>query len=149
MKLPIDQIKPNPDNPRLIKDQDFKDLVKSLKDFPEMTEAREVVVNKDMMILGGNMRYNAAKELGWTEIEVKVVDWPIEKQREFIIKDNIQKGEHDWDKLANDWDSALLGEWGLDTIQMPSFEPAGEDEQGRLDERVKVKCPECGHEFET
>lgn len=114
MKLPISEIKPNPDNPRLIKDDKFQKLVQSLKDFPEMAEVREVVINKDNMILGGNMRYKAAIEAGWKEIPVKVVDWPEDKQREFIIKDNVAGGEWDWDIIANEWDSKLLDDWGLD-----------------------------------
>lgn len=114
MKLKITEIKPNPDNPRLIKDDKFKKLVQSLKDFPEMAEVREVVVNKDHMILGGNMRFKAAQEAGWKEIPVKVVDWPEDKQREFIIKDNVSGGEWDWDIIANEWDQDLLEEWGLE-----------------------------------
>lgn len=91
MKLKIEQIKPNPKNPRTIKDDNFKKLVQSIKDFPEMAEVREVVVNKDHMILGGNMRFRAMKEAGWTEIPVRVVDWSKEKQDEFIIKDSIRR----------------------------------------------------------
>lgn len=88
----LSKIKSNPNNPRIIKDDAFKKLVQSLKDFPEMIEAREIVVNKDMTILGGNMRYRAAKEAGLTTIPVKIVDWSDEKQREFVIKDNVNGG---------------------------------------------------------
>lgn len=114
MKLSTKDIKPNPENPRTIKDDKFKKLVQSLKDFPEMAEVREVVVNKDHMILGGNMRFKAMVEAGWKEIPVRVVDWTPEQQREFIIKDNVSGGEWDWDLLANEWDSDLLDDWGLD-----------------------------------
>lgn len=114
MKLPITDIKPNPDNPRIIKDDKFKKLVQSIKDFPEMAEIREIVVNKDYMILGGNMRFKAMSEAGWKEVPVRIVDWPEDKQREFIIKDNVSGGEWDWDLLANEWDSELLDDWGLD-----------------------------------
>lgn len=110
----LSQIKPNPDNPRVIRDEEFQDLVKSIKNFPEMLEAREIVVNKDMMILGGNQRFRALQEAGIKEAKIKIVDWSEDKQREFIIKDNVQKGEHDWDKLANEWDADELEDWGLD-----------------------------------
>lgn len=113
MTLPITEIKPNPDNPRFIKDDNFKKLVKSIKDFPEMLDARPLVLNKDNVILGGNMRYKAAKEAGLTELPVKIVDWPEDKQREFIIKDNVSGGDWDWDILANEWDTDLLDDWGL------------------------------------
>jgi len=113
MRLPVDQVKPNPDNPRIIKDKAFKKLVQSLKDFPEMAEVREVVLNKDHIILGGNMRFRAMKEAGWKDIPVKIVDWSIEKQREFIVKDNVSGGEWDWDILMNEWDTDLLDDWGL------------------------------------
>lgn len=112
--LKIDQIKPNPDNPRIIKDDKFKKLVKSLQEFPEMTQIRRVVVNKDLMILGGNMRWRAAKEAGWTDIPVDIVDLPEDKQREFIIKDNVSGGEWDWDTLANEWTNEDLDAWGMD-----------------------------------
>lgn len=114
MRLKPTEITPNPTNPRLIKDDKFKKLVQSLKDFPEMAEVREVVVNKEHVILGGNMRYKAMLEAGWKDIPVKVVDWDAPKQRQFIIKDNVSGGEWDWDILANEWDDKLLEEWGLD-----------------------------------
>lgn len=117
-RIPISQIKENPDNPRIIKDAKFKALVQSLKDFPEMMEAREVVLNTEHIILGGNMRFKAAKEAGWTEIPAKIVDWPAEKQREFVIKDNLSGGEWDWESVANQYDALELEEWGMD---LPSF----------------------------
>lgn len=110
----INEIKPNPDNPRTIKDDSFNKLVKSIRDFPEMLDARPLVLNKENIILGGNMRYKAAKEAGLTELPVKIVDWPEDKQREFIIKDNVSGGEWDWDILANEWDTDLLDDWGLE-----------------------------------
>jgi ParB-like chromosome segregation protein Spo0J len=113
-KLSIDLIKENPNNPRIIKDDKFKKLVQSMKDFPEMAEVREVVVNASHMILGGNMRFKAMKEAGWKEVPVRVVDWSEEKQREFIIKDNVSGGEWDWDTLPNEYDFVELDSWGVD-----------------------------------
>jgi len=114
MKIPISDIKPNPSNPRIIKDDKFKKLVQSIKDFPEMSEVREIIVNKDMVILGGNMRFRAMQEAGWKEVPIRIVDWTEEKQKEFIIKDNVSGGEWDWDLLANEWDKEQLEEWGMD-----------------------------------
>jgi ParB-like chromosome segregation protein Spo0J len=115
MKIyPLSKIKPNPKNPRIIKDDKFAKLVKSLKDFPEMATVRPIVCNTDMVILGGNMRYKAMKEAGWKEAPVEVVDWPQDKQDEFVIKDNVSGGEWDWEQLANEWDSEKLDEWGVD-----------------------------------
>jgi hypothetical protein len=108
----ISQLKSNPSNPRLIKDDKFHKLVQSLKDFPEMANVRPIVVNKDMVILGGNMRFRAMKEAKWKEVPVEVVDWSEEKQREFIIKDNVGFGEWDWEVVQNDWPEAR--EWGLE-----------------------------------
>ncbi len=117
--MKISDIKPNPQNPRTIKDENFKKLVQSIKDFPEMLDARPLVINKDNVILGGNMRFKASKEAGLKEVPVKIVDWSEEKQREFVIKDNISGGEWDWDQLANEWDVEQLDEWGLD---LPIYE---------------------------
>lgn len=132
MKLKPSDIKPNPNNPRIIKDEQFQKLVKSLKEFPEMAEVREVVVNKDHVILGGNMRYRAMVEAGWKEIPVKVVDWSEDKQREFIIKDNVSGGEWDWDTLANEWSDLPLDEWGLD-LPFTDPEEVEEDEAPEID----------------
>lgn len=114
MKLPASQLVLNPDNPRVIKDEKYRKLVQSLKDFPEMADVREIVVNKDNVILGGNMRFRAMQEAGWTEVPVKVVDWSEEKQREFIIKDNSSFGEWDYDVLANQYELEDLEAWGVD-----------------------------------
>lgn len=108
-------IKPNSDNPRIIKDDKFKKLVQSLKDFPEMATVRPVVINEDNIILGGNMRYKAMVEAGWDDIPItQVKGWTKEQEREFIIKDNVSGGEWDWDTLANEWDTEQLDLWGLD-----------------------------------
>ena len=117
-KVKINQIKSNPNNPRLIKDDKFYKLVKSLEEDPDFCNVRPVVVNKDMIVLGGNMRLKAAKELGWKEIPCEIVDWSEEKQKAFTIKDNVGYGEWDWDMLANEWDAEQLNEWGLD---VPDF----------------------------
>lgn len=115
MKLtPIKDIKPNPNNPRVIKDEKFAKLVQSLKELPEMATVRPIVVNSDMIVLGGNMRLKAMKEAGWKEVPVEIVDWDEDKQRQFIIKDNVGFGEWDWEMLANEWDAEQLEEWGLD-----------------------------------
>lgn len=112
-KVPITQIKLNPNNPRVIKDDKFKQLVKSIRDLPEMGMVRPIVVNKDMIVLGGNMRLKAMKEVGIKEVPITIVDWDEEKQREFIIKDNIGYGEWDFDMLANEWDELELQDWGI------------------------------------
>ena len=120
MKLTsIKDIKPNPNNPRVIKDEKFAKLVQSLKELPEMATVRPVVVNSDMIVLGGNMRLKAMKEAGWKEVPVEIVDWDEDKQRQFIIKDNVGFGEWDWEMLANEWDAEQLEEWGLD---IPAFD---------------------------
>lgn len=119
-KLKINEIKLNPNNPRLIKDDKFEKLLKSIKEFPEMLDIRPIVVNSDMVILGGNMRFKACKEAGLKEIPVIVADnLTEEQQREFLIKDNTSGGEWDWDLLANEWDSEQLTEWGIDLWQTP------------------------------
>ncbi len=117
MQVKITEVKPNEENPRYIKEGRFEKLVKSLKEFPEMATVRPIVVNKDMVVLGGNMRLKAMQEAGWKEVPVEVVDWSEEKQREFIIKDNVGFGEWEWDALANEWDAPQLKDWGLDVWQ--------------------------------
>ena len=112
--MKISELKLNPNNPRLIKDDKFKKLVQSIKDFPEMLEKRPIVVNTDMVVLGGNMRLRACIEAGLKEVPVMVADWSEEKQKEFIIKDNVGFGEWEWDTLANEWDTDQLANWGLD-----------------------------------
>lgn len=120
----ISDIKLNPNNPRLIKDDKFEKLVKSIKDFPEMLNIRPIVVNNDMVILGGNMRFKACKEAGLKEIPVIIAsDLTEEQQREFLIKDNTSGGEWDFEMLANEWDVEQLEEWGLD---IPDFTPVEE-----------------------
>ena len=115
MKLEINKLKPNKNNPRVIKDDKFKKLVKSIKEFPEMLELRPIVVDKDMTILGGNMRHKACIEAGLKEVYVKIAKGLTEEQKqEFIVKDNVGFGEWEWDILANEWDSVQLTEWGLD-----------------------------------
>lgn len=114
-KIPISKIKKNPKNPRLIKDAKFDKLVKSIQEFPQMLEIRPIVVNTDMVILGGNMRFEAAKKAGLKEVSIIIADQlTADQQAEFIIKDNVGFGDWDWDALANEWDEELLDEWGLD-----------------------------------
>ena len=116
--MKLSDIKPNPNNPRIIKDDKFKKLVNSIKDFPKMMELRPMVVNNDMIVLGGNMRLKALKELGYKDIPDTWVknanDLTEDEQRRFIIADNVGFGEHDWEMLANEWDVEELSEWGLD-----------------------------------
>jgi DNA modification methylase len=131
--ISISQIKSNPNNPRIIKDDKFAKLVKSIKEFPEMLNLRPIVVNSDMVVLGGNMRLKACKEAGLKEVPViKADDLTEEQQKQFIIKDNVGFGVWDWDILANEWDSEELTEWGLD---IPNFDvnDLGEAEEDDFD----------------
>ena len=114
-KVKINAIKTNPKNPRLIKDDKFKKLVKSIKEFPQMLELRPIVVDENNIILGGNMRYKACIEAGLKEIYIlKAEDLTEQQKDEFIVKDNVGFGEWDWDILANEWDTDKLQDWGLD-----------------------------------
>jgi hypothetical protein len=120
--LKISEIKLNPENPRFIKDDKFKKLVNSIKEFPEMLKIRPIVVNSEMVILGGNMRFKACKEAGLKEIPVIVAkDLTIDQQREFLIKDNVSGGEWDWN-LLNEWDKDELNAWGLDLPELKETE---------------------------
>lgn len=113
--LKISKVLPNPENPRVIKDHKYIALLKSIQEFPKMLEIRPIVVNSDMVILGGNMRLRACQEAGLKEIPVIVAKELTEsEQREFTIKDNVSFGEWDWDKLANEWNDTDLNDWGLD-----------------------------------
>ena len=108
------KLKTNPNNPRTIRKDQLEKLVKSLREFPEMLEARPIVVDPDFVVLGGNMRLKAAQEAGLTEVPVYVATWEEAKAKEFVIKDNLAFGEWDWDMLANEWDAEELDDWGLD-----------------------------------
>ena len=125
--LPITELKANPDNPRIIRDYQFRKLVKSLTDFPEMLEARPIVVDPDMVVLGGNMRLKACWEAKIKKVPVYIASWDEIKQKQFIVKDNIGYGEWDWDVLGNTWEGEQLAEWGL---IMPEW--------GNVDELQKV-----------
>ena len=144
--IAISKIKLNPNNPRLIKDDKFTKLVQSIKDFPEMLNIRPIVVNEDMIILGGNMRFKACKEAGLKEVPIiKASGLSAEKQREFLIKDNVSGGEWDWGLLEK-WDSLELENWGLD---LPIFEPEpsldeliGEDKNKPATMKITFESPE-------
>lgn len=111
----ISKVKPNPENPRIIKDDKFQKLVQSIKEFPEMLRIRPIVVNQDLVVLGGNMRLKACKDAGMKDIWIiQASDLTDEQQKQFVIKDNVGFGEWNWDILANEWDSQVLEEWGLD-----------------------------------
>ena len=111
--LPLSQLLEHPDNPRYIREANYRSLVNSVKKFPEMLKARPLVVNQDMTVIGGNMRLRALRELQVETAPVLIVDWTEEQQHEFMVKDNLQLGEFDWDMMANQWDQNALIEWGI------------------------------------
>lgn len=135
MIVKITEIKVNPNNPRLIKDDKFKKLVQSIKDFPEMLNIRPIVVNQDMVILGGNMRFKACKEAGFKEVPIIITDLTEEQQREFLIKDNVSGGEWDWDLLANEWNAEELDAWGLD---VPNFDNGVDNVDNDLSDNLET-----------
>lgn len=137
--MDIKTIKPNPYNPRVIKNDKFNKLVESIKSFPEMLQLRPIVVNRSNIVLGGNMRLKACIEAGLTDIPVVVAKDLTEAQElEFIIKDNVGFGEWDWDDLANSWDETSLTEWGLD---IPRFEEESvNDTQENNYIKISVEC---------
>ena len=139
MKVEIKKVIPNPSNPRIIKDDKFKKLVNSIKDFPQMLELRPIVVDSNMVVLGGNMRLKACQAAGLQEVDILIADQLTEEQKaEFIIKDNVGFGEWDWDILANDWDTKNLNDWGLDVpILNESLQPIkGSDPEIEITEEI-------------
>ena len=148
IKTKISEVKLNPNNPRLIKDDNFKKLVQSIKDFPEMLDIRPIVVNADMVILGGNMRFKACKEAGLKEVPIIVADnLTEEQQKEFLIKDNVSGGEWDFKMLENEWNVEQLEEWGLD---IPTFleETEQKDLSSTIDNlyRIEIICKDEEHQ---
>lgn len=145
----IADIKVNQNNPRIIKDDKFAKLVKSIKEFPQMLEKRPLICFTDidgkLVVLGGNMRLKAAKEVGLKELPILLADdWTEEQKAQFLIKDNVGFGEWNWDDLANEWDAELLTDWGLD---IPNFNvdnlKSSEDEKIDNTKSGNV-CLNCG-----
>jgi DNA modification methylase len=135
--VPISKVKLNPNNPRLIKDDKFKKLVASIQGFPEMLQIRPIVVNADMVVLGGNMRLRACKEAGLKEVPIIVADnIPEDRQAEFIIKDNVGFGEWDWEMLANEWDADLLADWGLEVPDNEATQLEAEEDDYEMPDEV-------------
>jgi hypothetical protein len=164
-QVKISKVKGNPSNPRIIKNDKFKKLVKSIQEFPEMLKLRPIVVDEDMMVLGGNMRLKASKDAGLKEVWIEIAEGLTEEQKkEFIVKDNVGFGEWEWDILANEWDSVQLAEWGLDVwenlddtkedentytqkIETPKYEPTGEkptEEELYNEDKVKELIKKIG-----
>ena len=142
MIVEISKIRNNTNNPRFIKDDKFRKLVKSIKEFPEMLELRPIVVDEDMIVLGGNMRLKACIEAGLKEVHIKIAENLTEEQKkEFIVKDNVGFGEWDWDMLANEWDTELLEEWGLDLIMDDRIDNAEDGEEIEFDQSVQLEPP--------
>jgi len=139
----IAEIKANPKNPRVIKDEKFAKLVKSLKDFPEMLEKRPLVCFTDtdgkLVVLGGNMRLKAGKEIGLKELPVIIADdWTEEQKAQFLIKDNVGFGEWNWDELQSDWDVAQLADWGLDIPDFAIDTPEAQEDDYEIPDEVQT-----------
>jgi len=149
-KVKLSDIKVNPDNPRQIDKVDMDRLIKSLQEFPEMMQLREIVVDDNYEILGGNMRYLALKTIGEAECIAKIVTGLTpEQKREFVIKDNSQFGSWDMDLLANGWDDLPLVEWGVDIPKAWGEPPIETEDKGdpEPEEPQIIICPKCKHEF--
>ena len=169
----IQEIRNNENNPRIIKDYKFKQLVKSIKEFPEMLNIRPIVVDESMVVLGGNMRLKASREAGLTELPIiKITNLSEDQKKEFVIKDNVSFGDWDWDVLANEWDDSYLKDWGIDLWQQEDtekFEPnlipdtnysdITKEEIQKQAQKLAIQmlkdnkgkeciCPNCGEEFE-
>lgn len=155
--IKLSDIKSNPNNPRLIKDDKFRKLVNSIKEFPKMMDLRPIIIDDENMVLGGNMRLKALTDLGYKELPsnwiIKAKDLTEEQKAEFIIKDNVGFGVWDWDILANEWNEIDLQDWGVD---LPNAEKDinfddidSNQERGLNDKTHEVTCPECRHQFKA
>lgn len=144
----IDKLIANDANPRKISKKAYESLKKSLKDFPEMKQLREIVVDENLTILGGHQRIYALKDLGYADVTVKQVTGLTDKQkREFIIKDNTASGEWDTDILANEWSIEELENWGVPSFNLGDIGAEPKDPAGKEDNTKEVECPGCGLEF--
>ena len=154
-QIKIYKIKTNPKNPRIIKNDKYKKLVKSIQEFPEMLKLRPIVVDENMMVLGGNMRLKACKEAGMKEVWIDIAEGLTDEQKdEFIVKDNVNFGEWEWDMLGNEWDSVQLAEWGLDVwkneddLQEPDFNELTADNKKEAVIKITFKNEEHLEEAE-
>ena len=136
--IKISQVKSNPNNPRLIKNDKFKKLVKSVQDFPEMLELRPIVVDENMIVLGGNMRLKACIEAGLKEVWIEVADLTEQQKKEFTIKDNVGFGEWEWDMLANEWEQTELEGWGLDGFPFEDKTLEAEEDNFEVPDEIKT-----------
>ena len=136
--IKISQVKSNPNNPRFIKNDKFKKLVKSVQDFPEMLELRPIVVDENMIVLGGNMRLKACIEAGLKEVWIEVADLTEQQKKEFTIKDNVGFGEWEWDMLANDWEQTELEDWGLDGFPFEDKTLEAEEDDFAVPDEIKT-----------
>lgn len=145
----LSEIRINPDNPRTITEKDMIYLVKSLQDFPDMMKLREIVVDEDGMIIGGNMRYLGLQKIGAKDCVAKIVKGlTAEQKREFIIRDNTQYGIFDYDILANEWGDIPLAEWGVNIPKAWTAEPEeSESAEDEPEEPQIITCPKCKYEF--
>jgi len=147
-QVKISKVKENPKNPRIIKNDKFKKLVKSIQEFPEMLKLRPIVVDEDMIVLGGNMRLKASKDAGLKEVWIEVAEGLSEEQKqEFIVKDNVGFGEWEWDMLANEWDIQDLEDWGVSIPTIKNTELLSELEYNPLyyepENEPYIKLKDC------
>jgi len=148
--MKLKDIKPNPNNPRVLRDEKFAKLKQSIQEFPKMLSLRPIVIDENNVVLGGNMRLRALQDLGYTDIDDTCVkyakDLTEEEKQRFIIADNVAFGEWDWDTLANDWEVEDLEAWGL---EIPQFDTVEEQEMEDLSDKIKsmfkieVICKDC------
>jgi hypothetical protein len=121
--LKTSAIKPNPNNPRTIRDEKFEKLLKSIKEFPDMLKLRPIVLNSDNVVIGGNMRLKACIEAGLKEVPVIIAKGLTpDQEREFSIKDNVSNGDWNWEALLQGWNSAELVGWGFDSYSFSTVE---------------------------
>jgi DNA modification methylase len=138
----LTQVRPNPNNPRVMRDEKFAKLKQSIIDFPEMLEKRPLVCyteGEHYIVLGGNMRLKALSDIGAKEIPIILADeWTEEQRAQFLIKDNVGFGEWDWNTLANEWDADKLTEWGLDLPPMDAIELEAEEDDYKMPEQIET-----------
>lgn len=137
--MKLKDIKPNPNNPRVLRDEKFQKLKQSITEFPKMLSLRPMVIDENNVVLGGNMRLRALQELGFTDIDEAWVkrssDLTEEEKKRFIIADNVAFGEWDWDTLANDWEVVDLEAWGL---EIPFYDEEVKEEQSKEEDDFKT-----------